>query len=886
MVHTLLTILLPLVCLPGILNLSESDPPVIEPGNYILEQSLPGFTLDQVEEWFLPVEDYLVQAPEIASLELSILPGRGILQVTPRTGKNGPGLRDLLERTEAVIRNRTPEQVSPGSFFLRSREDAPWLLTVYGDAREAESAKSRLEREVRGIGEIKLFSPSPPERDGQKAPGASFPFHNESGDPYPWLSAVQSFRMQRGMGGEHTYLPGSNSASTAIIDSRGYRERATDRTFLDGKAASLLSIYPGEAGTISLHQKCVSILTDTGVLIYNGAEELIGELKRTLGGVLIGVLVVGLLIFLSQKRLSEYGAILFVLPFSLVPSLSVLGYSNGSIHILNLTALACCSGTLIDGTVLVIEELRYNVTGAGEASWMGTATTIVSFLPLALLPPPIGTVVRHFAPIPVTAMFISILYNNLYLPSRLSRITALPETGRTHSSLPSFLLFLLLPLLFPPFLLLPLSPGPRFSNYGMGKKHSIQSRILFPETLPLSVAAETIPGIESLCKHHFPEHRSLIFQEKERITIQLIPPGEGNSRNMQITGPEQHLFRQELAGAVAPLGGTVQMASVSGGEVLRFHIMESNQEKRQETAETVVRTLRVLFPQGEFYSNEIPLQNGIEMILRPALLFSSGYFPHLVARELSWRIGGGGIVKGKEIYPAGLDDLDLLAGDFHPFLHIGKTVTELSRFRRNGLDATTISLHLANRIDPALRKALLNMERQLSRDFPGMIEWTPELKKMEEITIQAVQGAAASLLSILLLLIFLYNGVLKPLLILFPVLSGLAWSMVLLAWADIPLTLPGTGALFFSAGIGVNTGLLLLPRRERRGGEGLSLSALLVPILTTLGGIAPLLFLSTGASLDLPVIILVTTIVSTLGALGVSSLHGCFTPPQAIPPGD
>jgi hypothetical protein len=899
-----------LLALPGLSQLSESEPPTIGEPEYVLEQDLPGFSMDQVGRWFRPLEQRLILSPEIDSVELSISPGKGSVHVKPKMGKDDAEFASLITSVEKEIGKRIPKRLVPASFTMKSRKDSPWLIALFDNPEKAERAKADLEHSITHIGELKLSKANSVDA-GQDLSHSreafrAFSIKDES-DPYPWLSSVGRAREkeEQSAGRISINAPGIDKSYRLFGQYRNITSPGESR--LDGEEASILALYPGEGGVIPIYQKSLSIMGREGLIIYDGARELIRELKRTGVAVAIGALLVGVLLLLSRKRLSEYGAILLVLPISLIPALSLIGYSKSSIHLLNLTALACCSGTLIDGAVLVVEELRYGVRGAFEASWMGTVTTIASFFPLFLLSPPIGSIIRQFALIPTAALAISLFYTTVILPltlpsrerlqgeqdraqghtklqkhNRLQKHNKLDPTGDRKAFRYSSLSVLLL-LLTAPFILFPLTTAPPFSPYGTEKEESIHGLVDFPEQLPHSVIADLIPGIEESCNHYFPDYRTLIYREEKRITFQLFPNRSSQEKKEVPDSSTRLYLRSELLKMVSPLGGSVWLGMGDSQASIHFYILHDHRQTRERMIKQSAEKIQEIFPEGVLYSNEAVPVETIQINQSAASLFRSGRFPDLTARELSWRLGGGGITKERTIYPAHLNDIEHILKDYDRFLEIKRSRRLVSSFRRNGKGAARISLYLPeNGISSADTGAIKELERELKKAFShpgsGSFDFAPELKQEEEIRDRAAKGAILSLATILILLIFLYNSPLKPLFILTPVLSSLLWTSILLGVLEIPLTLPGVGALFFSTGIGVNTGLLLFPRKEKRGRELPSPGAIAIPVLTTLAGVLPILLISAGAARDLPIIILTTTLSSTLLSLSTALIHKSCLP--------
>jgi len=137
-------------------------------------------------------------------------------------------------------------------------------------------------------------------------------------------------------------------------------------------------------------------------------DESLGTLVKSgmFGGVLAGIVL-----FFFMRRLRLTLIVAFSIPISLVVGVTVMYFVGETLNILSLIGLMICIGLLVDNSVVVAENIhrlrRDGLTrrdacirGAGEvalAITMSTLTTVIVFLPAALIEGPAGFFLTRMA---------------------------------------------------------------------------------------------------------------------------------------------------------------------------------------------------------------------------------------------------------------------------------------------------------------------------------------------------------------------------------------------------------------------------------------------------------------------------------------------------------
>src|SRR6185436_5378417 len=257
----------------------------------------------------------------------------------------------------------------------------------------------------------------------------------------------------------HVVVAFRNQTPVYVGDIADVREGVVDRTTLitgNGKPAAVISIARQIRGNIiaiadgveqTLRDAASSLPPAVRISkVYDLAAFVREAVRSVAEAIIIGsvLAVLVLLVFLRDWRATLVAAT--TLPLAVVGSFFVLHLAGGTINLMSMGGLAIAIGLVIDDAIVVVENIHRHLA-AGEtpehaaehgtnelvgAVVGSTLTTVVVFVPLALLQ---GMVGQFFAALSLTlsgAVLLSLVYALLFIPVPAARLLkrqqAVPES--------------------------------------------------------------------------------------------------------------------------------------------------------------------------------------------------------------------------------------------------------------------------------------------------------------------------------------------------------------------------------------------------------------------------------------------------------------------------
>jgi len=216
---------------------------------------------------------------------------------------------------------------------------------------------------------------------------------------------------------------------------RDFRVRAMSKP-----AVAVLVLKDGEANVREVSRKVAEVaeklkddprlqLMET-ITLFNQGEVIDEALGTLLNSGLIGGLIAGCVLFLFLRRFRLTLIIALGIPLSLLIGLTVMYFAGETLNLLTLLGLMLCVGLLVDNSVVVAENIHQLhredvprrqacVKGAGEvglAITMSTLTTIVVFLPVALVDGPAQFYLLRLALPVCVSVAASLLVALIFIP--------------------------------------------------------------------------------------------------------------------------------------------------------------------------------------------------------------------------------------------------------------------------------------------------------------------------------------------------------------------------------------------------------------------------------------------------------------------------------------
>ncbi len=847
-----------LLCLPGTARLRSTAPPLPEGDSFSCSQQLPGYTVDQTGRWLKPVEQMLLSLPGTDTVESRIETGKVTVSARHRPGKTSGEFTAALDRITESCSGSLPEGTLPARFTGDSIDSLPLFIFLSGSREEARRAEE-LFGKIPGAGNVRSSAAKSSRTALVQAPSSE--------NPFPAITLVASVRQGNKIG---------------LREQVNSSAEKGDTVHLDGLPVTILTIGKGRSDIIALHgnvMRTARRLEEEGITLltlYDAGRLRINEIRGTIVSILTGFLLVGMILHIRHRSLPVTLALLGILPAGMLPSLALTGYLGIPLNLLTLSAFACCTGTVVDAAVLILEELQGRWTGGRDAALTGTVTTIAAFLPLPFLPSALSFLIADYALIVTVSLSCSLFYSLVILPPMLpdqippAPVPSVPSfhsaAERKTMTLP--LLASVLILLIIPCLALIFSGRLSFSYYGKRTPERLDFGVEYPPEFPASSMQNKLREIESAIMPLPGAGPVLASYEGKRLNVTIFPDKkEGTWDPAALTALIGLHIPAEPGVLIFPAESDMESSFsiyISGGE----------REKREELSRNAAGRLRNMLPESRIYFSETAPRRSIEVLIDLQKAGIRGVSPSILANELAWRLGGGVIERESGggahiIEAAGLNTLDKVLSAYPEMLRHRYSLRRMTGYRRNGLESSRIICAPESSRKDAYNavKMVRAWGEEAGNAADMIIETAPDRRRVEQLAVQAGAGAAASLLAVFLLLLVRYGQTGIPLMLLFPMFTSIAWPLAILAAWDIPLTIPGTGALFFAAGLSVNTGVLLLPPGgPQRSSRPLPLASLVLPALSTWAGTAPLLIASSAALRDVPVILAAASLFGTLSA--------------------
>jgi HAE1 family hydrophobic/amphiphilic exporter-1 len=166
------------------------------------------------------------------------------------------------------------------------------------------------------------------------------------------------------------------------------------------------------------------------------------SVNDTLGNLIMGIILTGLVILLFLHDIRSTLIISLSMPFSIISTFFVMQFMNISINVLSLMGLSCAVGTLVANSVVVLENIfRYKNEGLSRkesasrgarevmmAVLASTLTNVAVFIPMGGMQGAMGQINSHFAYTVVISTIFSIVVSFTLTPLLASRL--LPEKNK------------------------------------------------------------------------------------------------------------------------------------------------------------------------------------------------------------------------------------------------------------------------------------------------------------------------------------------------------------------------------------------------------------------------------------------------------------------------
>ena len=217
---------------------------------------------------------------------------------------------------------------------------------------------------------------------------------------------------------------------------------------LDGKNAVAVAVWPKpDANLYQVARDFFSVsenyVKDIGTItVLNDPSNFIGKaIIAVLYAILTGMAIAALSVLLFFRSFSKTLLVSLSMPFSLMGAGAIMYFSGVGINLLSLGAMSVSIGMVIDGAIVVVDNIYYHQkkqTGVGvfgatrevaPSILASVITTIIVFLPMAFTSPIASALLRDIAFVVVSIMLFSVFVNLVFLPVILSFLPNKPQTS-------------------------------------------------------------------------------------------------------------------------------------------------------------------------------------------------------------------------------------------------------------------------------------------------------------------------------------------------------------------------------------------------------------------------------------------------------------------------
>ena len=249
---------------------------------------------------------------------------------------------------------------------------------------------------------------------------------------------------------------GKDGTTVRVADVATVADTVTERdgaVYLNGRPAVGLVVYKESgANTVSAARQVESTFAELNrqhpgirlVTVTSQAEFITAAIGSVLWTLVLGGLFAGLVLFPFLKDPRWPGALALAIPISVAGALVLLHAAGVSLDIMSLGGLALGVGMLVDGSIVVLENVfRHReeglpaevaaVRGAEEvqaAIVASTLTTIAVFAPIVFVDGPAGALFKELALAVAFSLLASLVVALTVLPALAARLGAM-ETGAT-----------------------------------------------------------------------------------------------------------------------------------------------------------------------------------------------------------------------------------------------------------------------------------------------------------------------------------------------------------------------------------------------------------------------------------------------------------------------
>lgn len=489
---TILLLLLILVDgLAGLFTLPRMEDPVLSPRAALIITNYPGASAERVEALItIPIEEELAEVEQLKFIRTESRPGQStvIIEVKDELEE----FVSVWSRVRAALRDaepRLPQGAGQPQFDEREARAYATLIALSWDT-EAEFRPSVIKRygkeledllrAVKGTEEVDLFG-APTEEIQVLLEPEKLAKHRIT--PGEVAARISAFDVKSSAGRFRSAevdlllqlpeLKNSKALSKVMVRSeangrslplwevakleRGERLPPRDKVLIQGKRSVVVGAKVLPSKRVDLWSEDVKERLESfqanlpeGLklrLLFDQSDFTKRRLSELQRNVMLGAALVALTVFFTMGWRSAI-AVSSALPLTTLVVLSTMKFLGIPIHQMSVTGLIIALGLLIDNAIVVTDELQQTLDKGAELEKgihstvshlfsplvSSTATTVLAFMPLVLMPGPAGEFVGSIS-ITVISALVGSLFLSLFIIPVIYAIMRryLPQVGNPQS---------------------------------------------------------------------------------------------------------------------------------------------------------------------------------------------------------------------------------------------------------------------------------------------------------------------------------------------------------------------------------------------------------------------------------------------------------------------
>lgn len=183
--------------------------------------------------------------------------------------------------------------------------------------------------------------------------------------------------------------------------------------------------------------------------VFDQTEGVDEKINNFMGNLLQGIILVGIIVFLTIGFRSSL-VIIMAIPLSVIAGIAILDFSGFGLQQISIAGLVIALGMLVDNSIVMVENItrhirkglappEASIRASTEIGWpvvSATVTTILAFIPVAMMPDKAGEFIKSLPVTIMATLTVSLLVALTLTPVITSRLFKSFDSTRPPKVLP------------------------------------------------------------------------------------------------------------------------------------------------------------------------------------------------------------------------------------------------------------------------------------------------------------------------------------------------------------------------------------------------------------------------------------------------------------------